>query len=32
MMELQKKHINSIHHIVETTDDSSIESMLAIIN
>ncbi|OYX86400.1 MAG: RNA polymerase sigma-70 factor [Flavobacteriales bacterium 32-34-25] len=32
MMLLQQKYIESIQNVVETTDDSSIERMLAIIN
>ncbi|AOW11349.1 RNA polymerase sigma factor [Flavobacterium gilvum] len=32
MMLLQKKYIESIQHVVETTDESSIERMLVIIN
>lgn len=32
MMLLQQKYVESMQHVVETTDDSSIERMLAIIN
>ncbi|TDW48145.1 RNA polymerase sigma-70 factor (ECF subfamily) [Flavobacterium sp. 270] len=32
MMLLQQKYVESMHHIVETTDEASIERMLAIIN
>lgn len=32
MMLLQKKYIESIQNVVETTDDSSIEQMMAVIN
>lgn len=32
MMLLQQKYVESLQHVVETTDESSIERMLAIIN
>jgi RNA polymerase sigma-70 factor (family 1) len=32
MMLLQQKYVESMQHVVETTDDNSIERMLAIIN
>jgi RNA polymerase sigma-70 factor (family 1) len=32
MMLLQQKYVETMHHVVETTDESSIERMLAIIN